>query len=163
MKNRLYFLTIIVSLLSCTLSAQDHYYHKVKNNLNKFYTVLDYINKNNLFNVKDNKMRKNSSFYISDNICLYENEIKDIKVLKILKTFRIDRICLEKRNDEWYNNVIVFHKSYNPLFGSSKTIEYDFGESPLRNSLKKDNEKDFSIIMDSNFIYSIDKNPAFKE
>lgn len=167
MKNKKNFgifgFSLIVLLNSC--SVYDGYYNKVKNNIDEFSSTVKYIESNRMFEVKDSIIKKRSNIPFN-NVSLYENDIKDSILVAFMKKFNIDKITLEKRNDNFYNNVISFHKDYNPITGSSKTVDFDFGISPLRHRIEQGIKKERGYllkIINADFIYSVNKNPSFGE
>ena len=139
------------------------YYYKVTNNKNEFNAIIDHIHKNNLLKPVD-------PLFLDK--CLYNSDKQNDSIITtFMNKFDLDRICMDKGNDNYYDSVIIFHKDYNPIIGNAKTIEYDFGKSPIRkaintNSLKntkgiKINKGEKYKIIDSVFIYFVDRHPAF--
>lgn len=164
-KKRIRILGFSLLLLLNSCASYDGYYNKVKNNIDEFSSAIKYIESNKLFEIKDSIIRKKSTIPFN-NVSLYRNEIKDSILLTFMKKFDIDRITFEKRNDNFYNNVISFHKDYNPILGKSKTVDFDFSASPLRDrivqGIKKEGRYSLKII-NRDFIYSVNKNPSFGE
>ncbi|MEN2402531.1 hypothetical protein GKZ90_0022260 [Flavobacterium sp. MC2016-06] len=160
-------INIIVGFsLACLFNScgiHDSYYGKVKNNIGDFSSIVKYISANKLFEINDSINKQNN---ITKNTSLYRSDLKDSILINFMIKYDIDRITRQKRNDNFYNNVIIFHKDYNPIMGKSKTIDFDFGVSPLRSRIQKGIKKDggcYLKIIDENFIYSVNKNPSFGE
>ena len=160
------YLGLVLFLILNSCGSYDRYFHKVKNNMVEFSSVVDYIKSEKLFELKDSINMQKNMIHNSKSVTLYREDLKDSLLNHFMKKFDIDRITLEKRHDNFYNQVIVFHKDYNPITGSSKRINYDFGVSPIRDNIKIDVKKsmyrDFKII-DSSFIYYVNKRPSFGE
>lgn len=163
-------LLVLISLNSCAVC--DNYYYKVNKNKVEFYTIVEYIRNNKILVNKDSIVLNNQKTIYFNSKCVYYskydkgNKLTDNVLIEFMDKYSLDRICLEERNDNFYNSVITFHKNYNPILGKSKTIDFDFGKSPIRDRivLGKKKEGNYSIrIIDSLFIYSINKNPAFGE
>lgn len=153
-------------LIQNSCSTYDSYYNKINNDIDIFTFVVNYISNNKMFEEKDSINKQEKNIFVTKNICLYNEDIRDTIILNFMNKFDIDRICLEKRNDNYYENVITFHKSYSSLFGKSKTIDFDFGKSPLRTRIQQGMKKDGGSslkIINSYFIYSVNKNPSFGE
>lgn len=151
-------------LNSC--SVYDGYYNKVKENINEFSSTVKYISSNRLFEISDSINKQKSLGYNIENISLYRNDLKDTVLVNFMNKYDIDRITFQNRNDNFYNNVIIFHKDYNPIMGKSKTIDFDFGISPLRSRIESGVKKEGGCslkIINSDFIYSVNKNPSFGE
>lgn len=154
---------LMLAVVSC--GVHDRYYARVKNNISEFKAAADYIAKNKLFEMQDSINPKKADFiYFSETIAVYRTEIRDSTILAFMDKYHLDKIVLEKRNNTYYNSAIIFHKDYTPFFGKLKTIDYDFGKSPLRERINQGAKKDggcFVKIIDSLFIYSVNRNPAF--
>lgn len=165
MKNFIIFgFSLFFLLNSCTVC--DGYYKKVENNIDEFSSTVKYISSNRLFEINDSIYKQKSSTYSIKNNSLYRSDLKDSALVNFMNKFDIDRITLQNRNDNFYNNVIIFHKDYNPILGKSKTIDFDFGISPLRSRIEKGMKREggYSLkIINASFIYSVNKNPSFGE
>ncbi|GGP06308.1 hypothetical protein GCM10010992_26000 [Cloacibacterium rupense] len=154
----------ILLLTSC--NAQNSYLKKIEKNVHEVTSILNYIHDNKLFEKKDSLNKTKNAVYIKNKVCLYKEDIKDTLIQNYMKKYNFDRICLEERNDNYFKTVIIFHKSYNPILGKSIVIQYDFGESPLRTRIRDGVKKEntyYSTIIDSLYIYSENKKPAFGE
>lgn len=151
-------------LSSCGM--YDGYFSKVRNDIDEFSVIVNYISSNRLFEINDSINKLKSSNINIKNNSLYRSDLKDSILTNFMSKYDIDRITLQKRNDNFYNNVIIFHKDYNPIIGKSKTIEFDFGASPLRNRIENGLKKEGSYslrIINTYFIYSVNKKPSFGE
>ena len=168
MDNRKYFIILGFSMffLFNSCSVYNGYYNKVENNIDEFSSTVKYISSKRLFEINDSINKQNSSAYNLKNNSLYRSDLIDSVLVNFMNKFDIDRITLQKRNDNYFNNVIIFHKDYNPILGRSKTIDFDFGISPLRSRIEKGviREGGCSLkIINNEFIYSVNKNPSFGE
>lgn len=156
---------LILMLMATSCGVHDTYYIRVRNNISEFKAATDYISKNRLFEIQDSiNLKKAGSIHFSRAIPLYRTEIRDSTIMAFMDKFHLDRIILEKRNDTYYNSTLIFHRDYAPFFGRLKTIDYDFGKSPLRDRINQGAKKDggcFVKIIDSLFIYSVNRAPAF--
>jgi hypothetical protein len=153
-------------LLLSSCGIYDGYFSKVKNNIDEFSSIVNYVSSNRLFELNDSINKQNSSIYNIKNISLYRSDIKDSVLVLFMNKYNIDRITFQERNDNFYHSVIIFHKDYNPIIGKSKTIDFDFGVSPLRNRIENGQSKEGSYslkIINADFIYSVNKKPSFGE
>ncbi|MDR2206479.1 MAG: hypothetical protein LBE36_10055 [Flavobacteriaceae bacterium] len=184
MQNIKVIVFLIVILNSC--QTTDNYFRKINKNINDFHEIINYIDERKIFTKMDSVVLSGSdmSFTLNSKCVYYENSnIKysesmkensdksvpknDSVINEFMKKYKLDRICFEKRKDtSYYHKVIHFHKDHNPIFGVCKNIDYDFGNSPLRNRIENGMKKEKSYrykTMDNLFIYSINKKPAFGE
>lgn len=164
--RRIIFFGLSLFFIFNSCGIYDGYYHKVKNNKADFSSAVDYIMSERLFELKDSINKQKNVIHNFNSVSLYREDMKDSLLISFMKKYDIDRITMDKRQDKFYNNVIIFHKNYNPILGSSKRINYDFGSSPIRDSLELEKKKVGGCtykIIDNNFIYCINKRPSFGE
>lgn len=166
--NVVFLLGILFSLNSC--GSYDNYYHKIKNNRAEFHSIVKYIIKEKLLEKMDSVVIHQNNSISLEKACIYynkhnkNNKLTDKRLIEFMNKYDIDRICLEKQNNEFYSTVIIFHKEYNPITGISKTVDYDYGKSRSRDKILLGEKKiggTYNKIIDSVFIYSIDKSPSF--
>lgn len=110
------------------------------------------------------KLRNNTSIHF-DNKCLYEGQIQDTLLSSFMSKYDLDRICFHKDKQNYYDSVITFHKNYNPILGAAVTINYDFGNSKIRNKINAGEKfpHQTALIIDGKYIYLANSSPAFGE
>ena len=172
MNNKKTFIALgfILLLLLNSCGIYDRYYHKVTNNIEEFNAITKYIIKEKSLEKMDSAVMKQQNSISLKSACIYYNKynasdkLTDSILIEFMSKYDLDRICLEKRNNDYYSMVIIFHKEYNPITGSSRTIDYDYGKSSIRDKILQGKNKiggAYNKIIDSVFIYSIDKTPSF--
>ena len=166
--TNIFLLGFLFSLNSC--GVYDSYYHKVKDNKAEFHYIVEYIIREKSLEKMDSVLIKQNNSISLERACIYynkydkHNKLADNRLIEFMNKYDLDRICLEKQNNEFYSTVIIFHKEYNPIMGSSRTIDYDYGKSSNRNKILQGEKKiggTYNKIIDSVLIYSIDKTPSF--
>ncbi len=84
---------------------------------------------------------------------------------KIYDKYNLNKVCYSNDKDNYFDSVISFHRDYNPFFGKSIIIFYDYGNSNLRKQILNETpppNEEFKIINDS-FIYRLNRKPALGE
>ena len=141
------------------------YYSKVKANTHDFDFVLSYIQNNKFLELNDSLKLNDSTTIHFGNKCLYEEQIQDTLLSSFMHKYDLNRICFHKDKQNYYDSVITFHKNYNPILGSSITINCDFGNSQLRDKIKAGEKflNQTTSIINDKYIYLSSSKPAFAE
>jgi hypothetical protein len=141
------------------------YYSSVKANTRDFDFILTYLQKNKFLELNDSLALHNIMTIHFGNKCLYEEQIQDTLLSSFMNKYDLNRICFYKDKQNYYDSVITFHKNYNPILGSSITINYDFGDSKLRSRIKAGEKllNETAYIINDKYIYLLDSRPAFGE
>jgi hypothetical protein len=153
---------ICIIAFSCN---RKMYYNTIQANTHDFDFVLSYIQKNKLLELNDSLELHDKTAIHFDNKCIYEEKIQDSLVVSFMKKYDLTRICFHKDKQNYYDSVITFHKNYNPVLGSSVTINYDFGKSKLRDRIKSGEKlPDLAAsIINDKYIYLLKPRPALGE
>lgn len=155
----------LISTISISCTSQ-RYYKKVKNSIDEFDRIVNYIKDNKLPAIKDSMVRsKELGNKHEINICFYVEDIEDSSLVKFMRKFDLKRICFSKYQNDFFDSVITFHKDFNPILGKAVIITYDFDNSELRNRVKKgEGIKDEKVkIINSLYLYRLKLKPAFGE
>jgi hypothetical protein len=141
------------------------YYSTVKANIRDFDFVLSYLQKNKFLELNDSLNLDNKMTIHFAHKCIYEGQIQDTLLSSFMNKYDLNRICFHKDKQDYYDSVIILHKNYNPILGSSITINYDFGHSKLRDRIKAGEKflNQTSSIISDKYIYLSNSSPAFGE
>ena len=151
-------------MLSISCSGQS-YYKKVNDNIKEFTQVIDRLIQKHTLELDDSLLLRNTEVIKFRNKCLYKEQVNDPLVRDLMSKYNLNRICLTKYNNEFFDSAITFHKDYAPFFGKAIVITYDFGKSRLRDLTNQGNEvKDEKVkIINSKFLYRVRSKPSFGE
>ena len=162
------FLNAFIAWIICTITISCNkklYQNSVKSHSPDFDFICSHLLKNEYLKLNDSLQLSNRATIHFGNKCIYKEKIQDTLLLSFMTRYDLDRICFHKDKKDYFDSVIVFHKNYNPILGSSITINYDFGNSKLRKEIMagdKFRNQTISIINDK-YIFMSNSKPAFGE
>lgn len=154
---------LITVLMSC---YSNKYLKKVTRNIDEFSQAIAYLDQNSYLQQQDTIFLKDHSPLSIHHSACWHSDTFDVDFLKRLYSqYNLNRICYSKDKDIFFDSVISFRREYNPFFGKSIIVIYDYGNSNLRKQILNDTSPEgieYKIINDF-FLYRLNRKPAFGE
>ena len=142
------------------------YLKKVAHNIDDFSQTIEYLDQNGFLLQKDTIFLKGHEPLSIHNSACWRSDTFSVDFLKRLYAqYNLNRICYSKDKDNFFDSVISFRRDYNPFFGKSIMVIYDYGNSNLRKQILNGTSPEgieYKIINDF-FLYRVNKKPAFGE